>query len=198
MSGHDDLSGPTGFFDHLDDPAPPTPARATLDSVMHRGRRLRARRHAIVGASSAAAVTVLVLGGLGLSRAITADRSHDKLVTPLSSTTPSPSLSAGGHKPGSGGNGPAVVGPRAGGHRPSSSPSPASPSPGPCDVPSESPSPAPPADAGGPLPEPTLPPLVPTPTATPCPSESPSESPSPSASPTESPSDSAEPTAAPS
>lgn len=198
MSGSGDTGEPTGFFDHLDDPAPPNPGRPALDAVMSRGRRIRARRHAIIGASSAAAVTVLVLGGLGLSRTITADRSHDSLVTPAHSTTPTATASGHTkHRPG-GANGPAVV--AGGGARPhaGSSGGAATPTPGPCDVvATESPSAEPP---GAPLPEASIPALLPSPTASPCPAGSPSPSPTPSesSSATPSPSESTEPTASPS
>jgi hypothetical protein len=170
--------GPTGFFDHLDDAAPPAPGREVLDTVVHRGRRIRARRQGMFAASGAAAVAVAVLGGLGISHAVNAG--SDRVVTPAN--TPTPSLSAspqGSHhrRPGD-----AVLVPRAG--QTPNAPSPSTvPSAGPCGEPQPTPQPSqspPPIDVGGPVAQSSFPPIVPSASAEPCPSESPSESPSPS------------------
>src|SRR4051794_32848725 len=94
--------GPTGIFDHLDDPGAPTPSQEMLTAVVHRGRRMRARRQSAIAMSGAAAVTAAVLGGLGISHAVNAGPS-DKLL-PANSATPSFSASAtaprGSHTPG--------------------------------------------------------------------------------------------------
>ena len=185
MTGPTD-DGPTGFFDHLDDSAPPTPNRDVLDSVVHRGRRIRARRQGVFAASGAAAVAVAVIGGLGISHAVNAS-GHDRVLTPAG--TPTPTLSASPQSSHHRGPGTTIIVPGAG---PATSPSAPTtvPSSGPCgEEPAAEPSdsPPPPIDVEGPVAQSSVPPLVPT-TASPepCPSESPSESPSPA--PSESPS----------
>ena len=187
--------GPTGFFDHLDDAAPPAPGREVLDTVVHRGRRIRARRQGMFAASGAAAVAVAVIGGLGISHAVNAGGS-DRVVTPATSITPTVSASPGDkhhRQPGD-----AVLVPRAGQtpNAPTPSPTPSAAcgeEPQPTPQPSQSP---PPIDVGGPVAQSSFPPIVPSASAEPCPSESPSESPSPSES--ESPSPEESPTEEPS
>src|SRR5438045_3108889 len=95
-----------GFFDHLDDPGAPVPGGHALDTVMLRGRHLRARRRAAFATSMAAAATAAVIGGLGISHALNADGSGDTIVPPANSQTPSssvtPSKSPGHHHGGGG------------------------------------------------------------------------------------------------
>lgn len=172
MTGPDDF-GPSGIFDHLDDPGAPAPNQDVLASVVHRGRRIRARRQGIIATSGAAAVAVAVIGGLGISHAVSSGR--DSVFIPADTPTPSVSTSASphrGHSPGV-----AVVVPHG---RPASSPASPTlpPSPEPCAtaVPTSSPSPL----VNGPISEPSVPPLVPTATPEPCVSETPTPSPSPS------------------
>ena len=86
--------GPSGIFDHLDDPGAPTPDADVLSSVVHRGRRIRARRQGAFAITGAAAVTAAVFGGLGISHAFNADRANDRVVTPAVSGTPTASASA--------------------------------------------------------------------------------------------------------
>src|SRR4051795_11813387 len=113
----------SSFFDHLDDPAPPAAGRDTLDSVVHRGRQIRTRRQGMFAAGSVAAVTAAVIGGLGISHAVSANGPHDSVAPPLHSATASPSESPK-HKHGGG----AVVVPGGGtspqpGGRPTTQPS---------------------------------------------------------------------------
>ena len=181
--------GPTGFFDHLDDAAPPAPGREVLDSVVHRGRRIRARRQTTFAASGAAAVAVAVIGGLGISHAVNADRSHDKLVP---ANSPTPTLSATPSEKSSRQPGDAVLVPRAGQTPTAPSPS-TEPTTVPCGEPQPTPQPSqspPPIDVGGPVAQSSFPPIVPSATPEPCPSESPSSSPSPSESESPSPDES--------
>ena len=184
--------GPSGIFDHLDDPGASAPSQETLAAVVHRGRRIRARRQGAIAMSGAAAVTAAVLGGLGLAHSVNAS-GHDSITTPANSGTPtlSPSASARQRPPGG-----SVVVPHG---RPASSPASPTlpPSAQPCatDLPTTSPSPL----LDGPIAESSVPPLVPTASPEPCPSESPSESPSPSESESPSPEESPteEPTSSP-
>jgi hypothetical protein len=191
MTGSFD-DGPSGIFDHLDDPGAPTPSADVLSSVVHRGARLRARRQSLFAATGAAAVTAAVFGGLGISHGLNAQSNHDRLVSPATSGTPSASASAkSGHHHHSGDavlvpKGPTAGSPIASAPPPSPTPS----APPPCEEPSASPTPTP----GGII----VPPLVPTWSPAPVcgtPSPTPSESPNPSDSPTQS--DSATPTPSP-
>lgn len=187
--------GPSGIFDHLDDPGAPTPSQEALTAVVHRGRRIRARRQSTIAVSGVAAVTAAVLGGLGLSHSVGAN--HNDTVVPAHSSTPSASASAGGHRGES--PGVSVVVPHDQPGSPPASPTPP-PNPEPCGspLPTSSPSPLP----SGPIVEGSVPPLLPTESPQPCSTESPSPSPTPTetASPepttTEEPSTSPTPTAA--
>jgi hypothetical protein len=187
MTGPDD-DGPTGIFDHLDDPGAPTPRQEMLTAVVHRGRRMRARRQSAIAMSGAAAVTAAVLGGLGIAHAVNAG-GQDRLLntTPANSSTPTVSASTGAGRHHSS-DGVAIVAPHG---RPASSPASPTmpPSPGPCGtpVPSSSPSPL----VNGPIVESSVPPLLPTASPEPCASESPgpSESPTPGESSTPTPSE---------
>lgn len=168
--------GPSGIFDHLDDPGAPAPSGDVLASVVHRGRRIRARRQGMFAATGAAAIAVAVVAGLGISHAVDASRSNDKLLTPAGTPTPFASVSAPArHHPSPG---VAVVVPGAGPATSAASPS-ASPSTG-CEEPTPSSSPSP--FVNGPIAQSSVPPLFPTATPQPCPSAAPSESPSPSSS----------------
>jgi len=180
--------GPSGLFDHLDDPGAPAPNADVLSSVVHRGRRLRARRQGMFAATGAAAVTAAVIAGLGISHAVNANRSNDKVLPPAASGTPSASASAkSGHHHHSGDSvlvpqGPGPASPIA--SIPPPTPTPSTP---PCEEPSANPTPTP----GGIL----VPPLVPTASPEPgCGSPSPSESPSPTESPAPSESETPTPT----
>lgn len=185
--------GPSGVFDHLDDPAAPTPGGDVLSAVVHRGRRIRARRQGMFAAAGAAAVTATVLGGLGLSHAVNAAR--DSVVTPTQQLTPEPSVSAAlprHHRPGLSVLVPGA-GPITGSHRPTPAPSASS---GECGAPAQTQSPSP--LPSGPIVQPVVPPLLPTASPVACPSESPSPAESPSPSQTPSPAESATPTPTPS
>jgi hypothetical protein len=177
MTDPDD--GASGIFDHLDDPGGSTPSRETLAAVVHRGRRIRARRQGAIAMSGAAAVTAAVLGGLGLAHTVDAG-GHDSL-SPAGSATPGVTApaSAGPHHRRSG---VAIVAPH--GRPASNAGSPTPPrTPTSCvtAVPTSSPSPS----ADDPVLQASVPPLLPPPSPEPCASESPS--------PTESPSESASP-----
>jgi hypothetical protein len=188
-----------GFFDHLDDGAAPVPGRETLDSVLHRGRHIRSRRHTLFAASGAVAVAGLVLGGFGISHAVNADHSHDSIVpihspsesaspnlTPSTSPRVDQTLVAGGGVP------------RRSPQVPHESPAPPAPSTTPCGTgPTASPSGAPglaPAPAAADTPSPVSSTSEP-PSPVACPSES--STPAPTASPSASPDDSATPDATP-
>jgi hypothetical protein len=196
MSDHD---AGEGFFGHLDDPQTPSPGRDALDTVVHRGRQIRTRRHTLYAASSVATVTVLTLTGLGIAQAVRADRQHDQLIPGQS---PSGSTSASGRSHHGHDGGQTLIPGGTGGQPSASSPgtSPTStPSPGPCrPVPSDSAS-ASPSPGDVPVVGASVPPLLPTPTSD-CttPSPSPSDTASPSESPNPTPSDTAEPTTSPS
>ncbi|HEX4654498.1 MAG TPA: hypothetical protein VH274_02020 [Mycobacteriales bacterium] len=188
MTGPSD-DGPSGIFDHLDDAAAPAPGRDVLTSVVHRGRRIRARRQGAFALTGAAAVTAAVLGGLGISHAVDAGRGHDTVIIPA--VTPTPAASASGrathhHEPGV-----AVLVPGAGPATGAASPS-ASAAP-PCGEPSASPSPV----LVGPIVQSSVPPLFPTASPDPCASGSPTPSPSGTTSPTPEPSTTGEPTSSP-
>jgi hypothetical protein len=172
MTGPNDF-GPSGIFDHLDDPGAPAPSQDVLSAVVHRGRRIRARRQGTIAMSGAAAVTAAVFGGLGISHAVNAGP-NDSVLPPANSATPSFSATAGApdrHSPGV-----SVVVPHG---QPASSPASPTlpPSPQPCGtaVPTSSPSPL----DNGPIVESSVPPLVPSATPEPCLSETPSPTPSP-------------------
>jgi hypothetical protein len=175
--------GPTGIFDHLDDPGAPTPSQEMLTAVVHRGRRIRARRQSTIAMSGAAAVTAAVLGGLGISHAVNAG-DQDRLLTPANTPTPSVSASAGAGRPHRS-PGIAIVAPHG---LPASIPASPTlpPSPPPCGA--VAPSSSSPL-ANGPIVESSVPPLLPAESPEPCASESPgpSESPAPSESPTPTP-----------
>lgn len=210
MTGpYDDGDDPTGLFDHLDDPAAPTPGREVLTSVVHRGRRLRARRQSALALTGAAGVALAVLGGLGLSHEVDAGRGRDSVITPAQTPTPFASVSvpAHPHRP----TGVAVIVPGAGPARgrtthPAAPPAPgcAGTGSGPGSAPASSspPGPTPEPSAGGtgvePSPEPTTS-AVPCPTASPSgeptdlPSPSPSGTPAATDSPSPEPSQSATP-----
>ena len=178
--------GPSGIFDHLDDSGAPTPSAEVLSSVVHRGRRIRARRQSAFALTGVAAVTAAVFGGLGISHAFNADRINDKVVTPAGTATPTVSASAksGRHHH----SGDAVLvpqGPTQASPLVSEPPPTPTPTAAPCEEPSSSPTTTP----DGIL----VPQLVPTASPEPvCGTPSPTESPSPTDSPV--PSDSATPT----
>lgn len=190
MTGPNDF-GPSGIFDHLDDPGAPAPSQDTLAAVVHRGRRIRARRQGAIAMSGAAAITAAVIGGLGLSHAVNADR--DSIFTPANTPTPSFSASAGPHRSHSPGG--TLVVPHG---RPASSPASPTfpPSPEPCAtaVPTSSPSPL----INGPIAESSVPPLLPTATPESCISETPSATPSPSETASPEPTTTGEPSSSPS
>ena len=178
--------GPSGIFDHLDDPGAPTPSAEVLSSVVHRGRRIRARRQSAFAITGVAAVIAAVFGGLGISHAFNADRINDKVLTPAGTATPTVSASAKSGRHHHNGNEPLVPqGPAQGSPIASVPPPTPTPSGEPCQEQSASPAPTPDGIF--------VPPLVPTASPEPvCGTPSPSESPSPSDSPV--PSDSATPT----
>jgi len=190
MTGPDD-SGPSGIFDHLDDPGAPAPSQDLLAAVVHRGRRIRARRQGAIAMSGAAAITAAVIAGLGLSHAVNADR--DSIFTPANTPTPSFSASAGPHRSHS--PGVAVVVPHG---RPASSPASPSlpPSPEPCDSMFATATPSP--LVNGPIVESSVPPLLPTSSPPACTSDSPSPSPTPSETASPEPTTTGEPTSSPS
>jgi hypothetical protein len=183
--------GPSGIFDHLDDPGAAAPGEDMLAAVVHRGRRIRARRQGSIAMSGAAALTAAVLGALGLAHAVNAG-GHDSL-SPANSATPTVSGSASAtprpHQPGV-----AVVAPH---DRPASGPASPTmpPTPAPCGTPEPTSSPQPPAD--GPIVQASVPPLVPTASPDPCTSGSPSPSPSPSESASPEPTMTSEPSSSP-
>ena len=180
---------PSGVFDHLDDPGAPAPSSDVLASVVHRGRRIRARRQGVFAATGAVAVTAAVLAGLGISHAVDAGRGNDTVV-PAGTPTPFASVSAPArHSPEPG---VAVVVPGAG---PATSAASPSASAGPCDSPSPSTTPG--AIINGPLVQSSVPPLLPTSSPGPCATGSPSPSPSASESPSPEPSTTGEPTSSP-
>jgi hypothetical protein len=177
--------GPSGIFDHLDDPGAPAPNADVLASVVHRGRRIRARRQGAFAVTGAVAITVAVVAGLGISHAVNASRGHDTLV-PAGTPTPVPSVSA--HLKRHQEPGTSVLVPGAGPATGAASPS-VTPSPVPCGT--ASPSDTTGSIIRGPFPQSSVPPLVPTAAPEPCASESPSPSPSPTPSETASPEPSA-------
>ena len=176
--------GASGIFDHLDDPAGAAPSRDVLEAVVHRGRRLRARRQGAIAMSGAAAVAAAVLGGLGIANSVNAG-GHDSL-SPADSGSPSVTASATASPRHHGQGGVAIVAPH--GRPASRAASPTlPPTSGPCATATPAPSTSPLVD--GPIAESSVPPLFPTATPDPC---AVPESPSPSESPT--PTDSATPT----
>lgn len=168
-----DEFGPSGIFHHLDDPGAPTPSQDVLSAVVHRGRRIRARRQGTIAMSGAAAVAAAVIGGLGISHAVNAGP-NDRVV-PADSPTPSASVTAGTHHKKS--PGVSVVVPHG---QPASSPASPTmpPTPVPCDSLVATASPAP--LVTDPIVQSSVPPLLPTPSPPACTTDSPSPSPTPS------------------
>jgi hypothetical protein len=181
------------LFGHLDDPGAPAPSREALDTVVRRGRQIRSRRRSIIAASSAAAVALLAVGGIGVSRAFDAQDHQspvDVLQTPSGTASATPTRSP---DPGPRTFDPGALGP-AGTAPPVVVPPPVPPDPCASSTPS-------PADDGidpsattspGADVEATAVPVAPSPDTT-CPTTSPTVGPSETASPA--PTDTAQPTA---